>query len=395
MNEQAKSDTILGKSGTKPAVCLPEPPLPEAPLAVELAVIVPTYNERGNIRPLLAALTDALADIRWEVIFVDDHSPDGTAELAREMAQINPKVRVLERMGRRGLSSACIEGMSATAAPYIAVLDADLQHDERLLPRMLERMKVQRLDLVIASRNAGGNTGALSRRRIWLSKIGHRISQFVLGCEITDAMSGFFLIDREVFRRVAPRLNGTGFKILVDLLASSDQPVRIGEEPYEFRRRNWGDSKLDFRVEAEYLYLVADKLIGRVVPTRFAMFALVGSVGVLLHLGVLFVLYYHAKIAFIAAQAGATFAAMTLNFLLDNALTFHDARLKGWHILTGLVTFYVACSVGALINLSVANSLFRSHVAWWLAAIGGLAVSSVWNYGVNAVFTWRRQKQQA
>jgi dolichol-phosphate mannosyltransferase len=394
MTEQAQSGTILGESETKPAVCLPEVRLPEAALAVELAVVVPTYNERGNIRPLVTALTHALAEIQWEVIFVDDHSPDGTAEVVREMAQTNPQVRVLERIGRRGLSSACIEGMLATAAPYIAVLDADLQHDERLLPRMLERIKAERLDIVIGTRQPDVNTGELSRRRIWLSRLGHRISRLVSPTEITDAMSGFFLIDRNLFSRVAPRLNGTGFKILVDLLASNDQPILIGEEPYEFRKRHWGESKLDFRVEAEYLYLIADKLLGRILPTRFVIFALVGSVGVIVHLAVLWVLYYQAKFSFLAAQAAGTFAAMTLNFLLDNGLTFHDTRLRGVRILSGLLTFYVACSVGALVNLSVANSLFRSHVAWWLAAICGLAVSSVWNYGVNAVFTWRRSQRQ-
>ncbi len=394
MTEQTQAKIMLAERGANPAVCLPETPLPEAGLAVELAVVVPTYNERGNIRPLLAALSDALRDIRWEVIFVDDHSPDVTAEFVRQMAQTNPKVRVLERIGRRGLSSACIEGMLATAAPYIAVLDADLQHDERLLPRMLQRIKLQRLDLVVATRKLDGNTSALSRRRIWLSNLGHRISQFVLGCEITDTMSGFFLIDRDFFARVAPRLNGAGFKILVDVLATSDRPISIGEEPYEFRKRHWGESKLDFRVEAEYLYLIADKLIGTVLPTRFVMFTLVGSSGLILHLGVLFFLYYGGKTTFLAAQAAATFAAMTLNFLLDNALTFRDTRLRGWHILSGLLTFYVACSVGALVNLSVANSLFRSHIPWWVAAISGLGVSSVWNYGVNAVFTWRRRQRQ-
>jgi dolichol-phosphate mannosyltransferase len=393
VTNQVKSETILDERGTSSDVCLPAP-FPEPTFTVELAIIVPTYNERGNIQPLLAALTNALTDTRWEVIFVDDHSPDGTADLVRQMAQTNPKVRLLERIGRRGLSSACIEGMLATAAPYIAVLDADLQHDERLLPRMLERMKLQRLDLLIATRTGDGNAGAMSRPRVSLSKLGHRISRLVLGCEISDAMSGFFLIDRVFFRRVAPRLNGAGFKLLVDVLASNDQPILIGEEPYEFRKRHWGESKLDFRVEAEYLYLIADKLIGKVLPTRFVMFGLVGATGVILHLGLLYLLYYHAKTAFVAAQAAATFAAMTLNFLLDNALTFRDTRLRGWHILSGLLTFYVACSLGALVNLSVANSLFRSHVTWWLAAICGLAVSSVWNYGVNAVCTWRRRRRQ-
>jgi dolichol-phosphate mannosyltransferase len=284
--------------------------------------------------------------------------------------------------------------MLATAAPYVAILDADLQHDEKLLPRMLERIKAEKLDIVIGSRALrDGNAGELPKNRIRLSLLGTRISRFVCRYEVTDAMSGFFLVDAAFFRRVAPRLSGTGFKILVDLLATSREPVRIGEEPYEFRKRHWGESKLDTRVEAEYLYLLLDKSLGRVLPTRFALFALVGSIGMVSHLGILTLLYHRNKIGFIEAQAVATFFAMTLNFLLNNVLTFRDKRLRGWHILTGLLTFYAACAAGALINLSVADSLFRSHVVWWFAAICGIAVSSVWNYGVNTVFTWRREKE--
>lgn len=367
---------------------------PEIP--VELAVVIPTYNERGNVRPMLSALAKALEDVEWEVIFVDDHSADGTADAVREAAQTNRRVRVLERIGRRGLASACIEGMLATAAPYVAILDADLQHDEKLLPRMLERIKAEKLDIVIASRALrDGNAGEFPKHRIRLSLLGAKISRLVCRYEVTDAMSGFFLLDAAFFRRVAPRLSGTGFKILVDLLATSREPIRIGKEPYEFRKRHWGESKLDTRVEAEYLYLLLDKILGRVLPTRFAIFALVGSIGLIFHLGILNLLYHRTKIGFVEAQGVATFFAMTLNFLLNNVLTFRDKRLRGWHILTGLLTFYAACALGALINLSVADSLFRSHVIWWFAAICGVAVSSVWNYGVNTVFTWRREKEQS
>jgi dolichol-phosphate mannosyltransferase len=363
---------------------------PEIP--VELAVVIPTYNERGNVPPMLSALAKALTDIEWEVIFVDDHSADGTAEVVREAAQTNRRVRVLERIGRRGLASACIEGMLATAAPYVAILDADLQHDEKLLPRMLERIKAEKLDIVIASRALrDGNAGEFPKHRVRLSRLGTRISRFVCRYEVTDAMSGFFLLDAAFFRRVAPRLSGTGFKILVDLLATSREPIRIGEEPYEFRKRHWGESKLDTRVEAEYLYLLLDKTLGRALPTRFALFALVGSIGLIFHLGILGLL--RNKIGFVEAQAVATFFAMTLNFLLNNVLTFRDKRLTGWRILIGLLTFYAACAAGALINISVADSLFRSHIVWWFAAICGVAVSSVWNYGVNTVFTWRREKE--
>jgi len=360
---------------------------------IELAVVIPTYNERENIAPLISALGVALAGTEWEVIFVDDNSPDGTADHIRELARTNRRIRVLQRIGRRGLSSACIEGMLATPAPYMAVMDADLQHDEGVLPKMLERMRSGNLDVVVASRNLpGGSMGESSRRQIWRSTLGSRISRMVCRCEVSDAMSGFFLVRRTFFEEVAHRLTGVGFKILVDLLASSPRPVRLAEVAYHFRARQRGESKLDVNVELEYVYLLVDKLIGKTVPTRFVLFLLVGSLGLVVHLCILGLLYARGRAGFAVSQATATVVAMTFNFLLNNIVTFRDRRLKGWRMFTGLLTFYVACSLGALMNVSFAQSLVRAGFPWYLAGLSGIAISSVWNYGVNTVLTWRREK---
>jgi dolichol-phosphate mannosyltransferase len=364
--------------------------------SIELAVVIPTFNERMNIPLVLAALTKALDGIEWEVIFVDDNSPDETSEYIRSLAAKDRRIRILERIGRRGLSSACIEGMLATPAPYIAVMDADLQHDESILPKMLERIRAEHLDIVVGSRNIpGGGMGEFSPRRVWLSNLGARIGRLVCRCDVSDAMSGFFLVDRAYFQSTVHRLTRTGFKILVDLLASSPEPARLGEVPYHFRNRKRGESKLDANVGLEYLYLVLDKVIGRFVPTRFVLFVLVGALGVVVHLTVLAVFLYVARATFAISQAAATIVAMTFNFLLNNLVTFRDRRLRGWRILTGLLTFYLACSLGALINISFALFLLQSGARWYLAGIGGLAISSVWNYGVNTVLTWRRGQSLA
>ena len=364
-----------------------------ADIPIELAVVIPTRNERENIPLLLAGLSKTLAGIGWEAIFVDDNSPDGTAEYIRSLATTDRRIRVLERIGRRGLSSACIEGILATPAAYVAVIDADLQHDESILPKMLERMKAEHLDIVVGSRNIeGGGMGELSARRVWLSNLGMRLSKQVCHCDVSDAMSGFFIVDRAHFQRVVHRLTGRGFKILVDLLASSSGQVRLAEVPYHFRNRQRGQSKLDVNVELEYLYLLLDKVIGKFVPTRFVLFVLVGSLGLVVHLCTLGLLYYAGRIDFLLAQASATIVAMTFNFLLNNLVTFRDRRLRGWRLAMGLLTFYSACSLGALINISFAQFLFRSHVPWYLAGLSGLAISSVWNYGVNTVLTWRRER---
>lgn len=360
---------------------------------IELSVVLPTYNEKENIPVLLTALDRALGGIEWEAIFVDDNSPDGTADYVRSLANSNRKVRLIERIGRRGLSSACIEGIMSSAAPYIAVMDADMQHDETILPKMLERIRRERLDLVVGSRNLlGGGMGDFSRRRVWLSDMGNSVSRLVCHCDLSDAMSGFFVVDRTYFNEVAPRLTGSGFKILVDILASSRRPVRVAEIPYSFRKREKGESKLDVNVELEYLFLLIDKIIGNYVPTRFVLFVLVGSLGVVVHLSALALLYLAVHLQFVTSQALATLVAMTFNFLLNNVVTFRDRRLQGWRVLTGLLTFYSACSLGALMNVSFAQFLHRHTVPWYLAGASGTIISSVWNYGVNTILTWRRAR---
>jgi dolichol-phosphate mannosyltransferase len=356
-----------------------------------LAVVIPTFNERANIDLLLERLRKTLQGIEWEAIFVDDNSPDGTATYLRHIARRDAHVRVLQRIGRRGLASACIEGMLATAAPYIAVMDADLQHDESILPGMYQRVSTNGLDLVVGSRNiAGGSMGEFAKERVALSGLGARLSGTVLKCGLSDPMSGFFVVSRAFFEEVAGRLSGVGFKVLVDLVASAERPVRFAEVPYTFRTRKNGESKLDINVALEYLLLLLDKVIGNWVPSRFVLFVAVGGLGLLVHLAVLAVLYMGAGESFLYAQAAATLVAMTFNFLLNNVTTFRDRRLRGFGLAIGLATFYAACSVGAMTNLVFAKFLLQAGLPWYAAGVVCMAVSSVWNYGVNAILTWRQ-----
>lgn len=360
--------------------------------SLQLTVVVPTYNERANVLLLLEKLRAALSGIAWEACFVDDHSPDGTADLLREIGRADARIRVIERIGRRGLSSACIEGMMTSPAPFIAVMDADLQHDETQLPAMLATMRAGKVDAVVASRNlAGGSMGAFAADRKLLSQWGRRISRLVCKCELTDAMSGFFIMEATFFRAQVPRLTGSGFKILVDILATSRTAPRVVEVPYTFRMRQAGESKLDTNVQLEYLFLIIDKLVGRWVPTRFILFLCVGLLGLGVHLVVLALLYREGRMSFIRAQILATIVAMTSNFLLNNVATFRSRRLRGLGLAAGLLKFYAACSLGALINVAFANLLIRRGMPWLVAGIAGTAISSVWNYGASAVLTWHRE----
>jgi len=360
---------------------------------LELSVVIPTYKERQNIAPLVAALESALAGVNWEVIFVDDHSPDRTADAVRAIAMFNPRVRILERIGRRGLSSACIEGMMASPAPSLAVMDADMQHDETVLPEMFRLLRSKNLDVVIASRRtAGGSMGDFAKKRVRLSELGSQVSKLVCHCDVTDPMSGFFVVDSRFFRASVPRLTGTGFKLLVDILASSPTPPQLAEVPYCFRNRLAGESKLDVNVELEYLFLIVDKILGRYLPTRFVLFVGVGFLGLLIHLSILGAFHLFNGAAFLVGQVVATLIAMTFNFFLNNLVTFRDRRLKGIALFKGLVIFYAACTLGVLINLGFAHRLLDAGLPWYLAGLSGVAISSVWNYGVNAVVTWRRSR---
>src|SRR5579863_1940850 len=357
------------------------------PAVPELAIIIPTLNERANVAPLVALIEQALAGIAWEAIFVDDDSTDGTRDAVYELAAHDPRVRCLHRIGRRGLASACIEGALASVAPFIAVIDADRQHEERLLPDMLAALKREPLDIVVGSRHvSGGGFGEMSDRRQRISNFASRLSRFILRADLGDPMSGFFMVHRTAFERAVRRLSGIGFKILIDLFASSPEPLRFKELPYEFRSRQHGESKLDSMVVWEYLMLMGDKLVGHIIPVRFLSFAAVGGIGVRVQLAALAVLRSGFGVEFKVAQAIAIVVAMVGNFALNNVLTYRDLRLTGWRLLLGLATFCGICSAGAVANWGAATLLFEElALPSWLASAAGALVGAVWNYAMSGV----------
>lgn len=359
-------------------------------MCVEVSIVVPTLNERGNIVALVERLERAFSGIEWEIIFVDDDSVDGTADLVRKIGATNRRVRCVHRIGRRGLSSACIEGMLASSAPYLAVMDADMQHDEALLPRMLQVLKHGETDIVIGSRYMEGATiGLLEPSRQIISRVASRISRWVMKIECSDPMSGFFMLSRDVLQSTVRKLSGIGFKILFDILASSPRTLRVRELPYEFRTRQAGTSKFDATVAWEHVMLLLDKMIGHIVPIRFILFSAVGLLGLAVHFSVLAIFFRLISLNFEISQALATLIAMTSNYLVNNVLTYRDVRLRGSGLFVGLLSFYAVCSVGALANIGVASYVFGAGEKWWVAGLGGAIVGGVWNYAVSSVYTWK------
>ena len=355
-----------------------------------LSIVVPTFNERDNVRELVARLDRCLAGVAWEIVFVDDDSRDGTLDLLREVSRADPRVRFLHRIGRRGLASAVVEGVLATNSPIVAVMDCDLQHDETLLPKMLDTLRAPDCDVVVASRymEAGG-VGDWTKDRLLFSRIATRLADYVLRSPLTDPMSGFFMLKRNAFDQVVRKLSTQGYKILLDILLSGPG-LQVKEIAYTFRTRIHGESKLDLIAVLDYLALLIDKVIGHVVPLRFIMFAGVGGVGLIAHLTVLAILNRGFGIPFVAANPCAATTAMILNFFLNNMLTYRDMRLRGFGpLVRGLLSFCAVCAVGMLANVGIAAVLFQQKYTWWLAATAGIFMGAIWNYTATSIFTWK------
>lgn len=357
---------------------------------LELAVIIPTYNERANVALLLARLELVLADISWEAIFVDDNSPDGTSDIVRQIARENRNVRIVHRIGRRGLSTAVIEGMLASAAPVLAVIDGDMQHDEAILPALFAKVFSGEADLAVGTRySEGGGTGDWSASRLRMSQWATKISKLTLRADLTDPMSGYFAISRSLLMDAVPRLSGVGFKILLDITASLQSKPKVAEIPYVFRSRTIGESKAGALVAAEFLALLADKTLGQFVPVRLLSFLAVGGIGVFVHLSVLGSALAFGT-AFLAAEIVATMTAMTANFFLNNIFTYHDRRLRGWKILPGMLSYYAVCGIGGLANIGIGTWLNGQNSSWWIAGLAGVLVGAVWNYAASSFVTWRK-----
>jgi dolichol-phosphate mannosyltransferase len=362
----------------------------EADQPLALAVIIPTFNESANVRPLLDKLSRALVGINWEAVFVDDNSPDGTADLVRQIGLTNRNVRVVHRIGRRGLSSAVIEGMLATSAPVLAVIDGDMQHDETILPQLLAKVAKGEADVAIGTRYSdGGSVGEWEQSRHRISQFATKLGQWVLKTTVSDPMSGFFCLARPTLMAAMPKLSGVGFKILLDIISSSPVPLRVAEVPYKFRVREAGESKIGALVAMEYGSLLLDKTVGQYVPVRLINFLAVGGLGVGVHMTAL-ATSMAIGVAFMAADIIAVMVAMTFNFFLNNVFTYRDRQLKGWKMLRGLLSFYAVCSIGGIANIGIGTWLHGQDSRWWLAALAGVIVGAVWNFAASSFVTWRK-----
>jgi dolichol-phosphate mannosyltransferase len=362
----------------------------------KLSVIAPTYREAANVPVLFERLKRVLADLNWELIVVDDDSPDGTFEVAFALAAGDRRIRCLRRVNRLGLAGAVIEGILSSSADFVAVIDADLQHDEQILPRLYQGL-ANGADLAIGVRVPDKNAEqGLSPARRRLSNAGAELFKRMSGLIVSDPMSGFFMVRREIVAAIAPKLSPDGFKILADILLCAPPGVKIVEIPYVFRKRQAGQSKLSAVVGLDFLGLIAHHATAGLLPIRFALFAAVGASGLIVHVLVLKILIgVYGETEFGAEQLVATLVAMTSNFLINNEVTYRENRYRGWRKLLGLLLFALVCSVGAVANIDIASWLYRSQRVWWVAGISGALVGVVWNYAVSSAFVWRKRRATA
>jgi dolichol-phosphate mannosyltransferase len=361
----------------------------------QLSIIVPTFNEIENVQEIVSRVRRVLQEIRWEIIFVDDDSPDGTAEKVKSMALMDPQIRCIKRIGRRGLSSACIEGMLSSSAHYLAVMDGDLQHDEALLATMYRVISQEEVDLVVGTRYMeGGGVGDWDKKRQASSKWATQLSQRLLRVSLKDPMSGFFMIKRQAFESCVSHLSSMGFKILLDIVASAPKPLVFREVAFHFRERHAGESKLDQRVIWDYFLLLIDKKLGSYIPASLISFGLIGSMGVLVHLGILGLCLNLLGVMFTQAQICAVLGAMVFNFYLNNMLTYRDQKLSGFDFYLGLVKFILTCSIGAVANVGVASFIYKGYGYWVFSGLAGILVGVVWNYVATSLVVWPKRQRK-
>lgn len=366
-----------------------------------LSVVVPVFNERENIHALHRKLDSVLTDVSWEVIFVDDASPDGTGDAVRELARRDRRVRLIERHDRRGLSSAVVEGALAASAEVVAVMDGDLQHDEGVLPRLYDEVASGRADIASASRflQEDGADGLSSAARLKMSNRGIRLANTAFNLDLTDPLTGFFAIRRETVLDALPQLSGQGFKILLDIMTATPAPPRVVELPFRFRSRIHGESKLDRRVMYDFFLFFIEKKIRPVLPlpARFISFALINGVGILVHLATLMVMVGLVGTGFTAGQFMGTLLGMAFNFTVNNAVTYSDQMLRGRRFVIGFGLFCILCSVGVLANVGMANILHERYteVSYLLPALAGALIAVVWNYAATRTFVWGRRSRNS
>ncbi|EPG66558.1 GtrA-like protein [Leptospira wolffii serovar Khorat str. Khorat-H2] len=325
-----------------------------------------------------------------------------------KIREVNPRLKLIRRMTDRGLSSAIVSGMSVAEGEFFLVMDADLQHDESILPEMIRELE-NGADVAVGTRYAnGGSTGKWNWIRKFLSVVANAFAKFLLPIRISDPMSGFFAIRREVFFKSGEKINPGGFKILLELIGRYEGDLKIKEVPFHFRRRLHGETKLNNSIARSFLVSVLDLRFGKWVSSTFLLYSIVGISGVLVNLFG-FVLFESLGIKDVSTgfeilplfPASVFFGielSIVSNFILNNYFTFYETRYEKWAAIRGFVIFSGVSALGILVQLGIFQLLFHKFLprlgvpqnfeARLLSDLTAIAVAMFTNYFLNSNITW-------
>jgi dolichol-phosphate mannosyltransferase len=355
-----------------------------------VSVIIPTFNEADNLPVLVRRLENILSHLSYEVIVVDDDSPDETWRIGQELSTENRRVRVVRRMDTRGLSSAVMAGFAVAQGKTLAVIDADLQHDERILPNLVEAVSERGADVAVGSREVdGGSYGNFAPHRRFISWGGAQLARTMLGVGVGDPMSGFFVLSRDRYESVVGKVNPRGFKILLEFLANGPRP-KVAEVGYTFGDRVHGTTKLTGSVAASYMLALMELSFGRFMTATFSAYALVGMLGLMLRLSIE---ASGTAIGITAAAAIALEVSIISNYGFNNIFTFAPYRHRGPSVFWGLIKFHIVAGYGLIIAGGIdhfVDSRTPTTALWdLLGLVAGVLVATVGNYLLNCSITWR------
>lgn len=354
-----------------------------------ISIIIPTYNERDNIVTLVKRIDHALPNCEYEVVFIDDSSSDGTAELVAALSTQYP-VKIFVRQNKRGLASAVVDGLKHITGQMVTVMDADLQHPPEVIPELLREAKDE-VDIAIASRyvKGGGCQGWGLIRRI-ISKGAIVLAHLLLPSTrpVRDPVSGFFMFKRQVV--AGAQLKPTGYKILLEILMKGEFHS-VTEVPYAFGTRSGGKSKLNTRQQIDYLKHIFCLMKRKGELSRFLKFCMVGLSGVFVNMGLLWLLTELAGLFYLLSSAVSIESSIISNFVLNDYFTFPDRRLPtAKSFFSRLLKFNLVSLAGLPINIGVLWLLTEVFGIYYLLSnLCGIAVATLWKYLANTWWTWK------
>ena len=360
-----------------------------------ISIVIPTFNEVENIVPLLKKLTLILNDFEYEIVVVDDDSPDGTSDEVNKYMKKNKRIKLITRIGRSGLSSAIKEGLIFAQGKYLLVLDGDGQHHPSFILNMLEEMQRSKYDIVIGSRFLNNSKlEGLSNERSLGSKIANKMSRISLHknySKLTDYLSGCFCVEKEMTKKYIRKIEINGFKFLYELLSLSKGKLAVHEVPLIFKQRRFGNSKLDIAIVWDFLISIIHNLTLRLLPRRAISFGMVGISGVFVQLFITSFLVEIFLIDFYNALPFAVISAATSNFLINNQLTFRSDRLRNLGLVVGLLKFLIVASLPVIANVGITTAIYKYISAdTFIAQIAGIAIVYAWNYLASSSFVWKK-----